>query len=57
MEEEHGLQGGGDADMGLVGMLRVNVYPNTNVLPLPFAFNNIYSLGCLDCGVNVDVDV
>jgi hypothetical protein len=37
-------------------MQRESVYPKANVLPLPFASNNIYSLGCLDWGVNVDVD-
>jgi hypothetical protein len=26
----------------------VNVYPKANIVPLPFVFNNIYSLGCLD---------
>jgi hypothetical protein len=35
----------------------VNVYPKANVLPLPFASNNIYSLGRLDWEVNLNVDV
>jgi hypothetical protein len=35
-------------DHGPVWMQRESVYPKANVLPLPFASNNIYSLGCLD---------
>jgi hypothetical protein len=31
-------------------------YPKENDLPLPFAPTNIWPLGCLDVGVNVDVD-
>jgi hypothetical protein len=35
---------------------RVNIYPKENDLPLLFTPTNICSLGCLDGGVNVDVD-
>jgi hypothetical protein len=37
-------------------MVGVNIYPKENDLPLPFAPTNICHLGCLDGGVNVDVD-
>jgi hypothetical protein len=37
-------------------MVRVNIYPKENGLPLPFATTNICHLGCLDGGVNIDVD-
>jgi hypothetical protein len=39
-----------------VWMVGVNIYPKENDLPLPFAPTNICPLGCLDGGVNVDVD-
>jgi hypothetical protein len=42
--------------MGTVWMVGVNIYPKTNDLLLPFALTNICLLGCLDGGVNVDVD-
>jgi hypothetical protein len=41
---------------GTVWMVRVNIYPKENDLPLLFAHTNICPLGCLDGGVNVDVD-
>jgi hypothetical protein len=41
---------------GTVWMVGVNIYPKENDLPLLFAPTNICSLGCLDGGVNVDVD-
>jgi hypothetical protein len=37
-------------------MVGVNIYSKKNDLPLPFAPTNICPLGCLDGGVNVDVD-
>jgi hypothetical protein len=37
-------------------MVGVNIYPEENGLPLPFAPTNICPLGCLDGVVNVDVD-
>jgi hypothetical protein len=37
-------------------MLGVNIYLKENDLPLLFAPTNICPLGCLDEGVNVDVD-
>jgi hypothetical protein len=43
-------------DLGTVWMVGVNIYPKENDLPLPFAPTNICPLGCLDGGVNVDVD-
>jgi hypothetical protein len=39
-----------------MGMVGVNIYPKENDLPLLFAPTNICPLGCLDGGVNVDVD-
>jgi hypothetical protein len=42
--------------MGTVWMEGVNIYPKENDLPLSFASTNICPLGCLDGGVNVDVD-
>jgi hypothetical protein len=42
--------------IGTVWMVGVNIYPKENDLPLPFAPTNICPLGCLDGGVNVDVD-
>jgi hypothetical protein len=41
---------------GTVCMVGVNIYPKENDLPLLFAPTNICPLGCLDGGVNVDVD-
>jgi hypothetical protein len=41
---------------GTVWMVGVNIYPKENDLPLLFAPTNICPLGCLDGGVNVDVD-
>jgi hypothetical protein len=41
---------------GTVWMIGVNIYPKENDLPLPFAPINICPLGCLDGGVNVNVD-
>jgi hypothetical protein len=41
---------------GTVWMLGVNIHPKENDLPLPFAPPNICPLGCLDGGVNVDMD-
>jgi hypothetical protein len=46
----------GVTDMGTVWMVGVNIYPKENDLPLPFAPTNICPLGCLNGGVNVDVD-
>jgi hypothetical protein len=43
-------------DNGTVWMVGVNIYPKENDLPLPFAPTNICPLGCLDGGVNMDVD-
>jgi hypothetical protein len=43
-------------DQGTVWMVGVNIYPKENDLPLPFAPTNICPFGCLDGGVNVDVD-
>jgi hypothetical protein len=40
---------------GTVWMVGVNIYPEENDLPLLFAFTK-FALGCLDGGVNVDVD-
>jgi hypothetical protein len=37
-------------------MLGVNIYAKENDLLLLFAHTNICPLGCLDGGVNVDVD-
>jgi hypothetical protein len=37
-------------------MVEVNIYPKENDLPILFAATNICPLGCLDRGVNVDVD-
>jgi hypothetical protein len=39
-----------------VWMVGVNIYPKENDFPLLFAPTNICLLGCLDGGVNVDVD-
>jgi hypothetical protein len=44
------------SDHGTVWMVRVNIYPKENDLPLPFAPTNICPLGCLDGVVSVDVD-
>jgi hypothetical protein len=41
---------------GTVWMLGVNIHLKENDLPLPFAPTNICLLGCLDGGVNVDMD-
>jgi hypothetical protein len=41
---------------GTVWMVGVNICPKENCLPLPFAPTNICPLGCMDGGVNVDVD-
>jgi hypothetical protein len=37
-------------------MVGVNIYPKENDLPLLFVPTTICPLGCLDGGVNVDVD-
>jgi hypothetical protein len=42
--------------VGTVWMVGVNIYPKENDLPLLVAPTNICLLGCLDGGVNVDVD-
>jgi hypothetical protein len=41
---------------GTVWMVGVNIYPKDNGLSLSFAPTNICLLGCLDGGVNVDVN-
>jgi hypothetical protein len=43
-------------NQGTPWMVGVNIYLKKNDLPLPFAPTNISPLGCLDVGVNVDVD-
>jgi hypothetical protein len=43
-------------NMGTVSMVRVNIYPKENDLPLSFAPTNICLLWCLDGGANVDVE-
>jgi hypothetical protein len=43
-------------NMGTVWMVRVNIYPKENDLPLSFAPTNICPLWCLDGEANVDVE-
>jgi hypothetical protein len=42
--------------LGTIWTVGVNIYPKENDLPLLFVPTTICPLGCLDGGVNVDVD-